>query len=336
MARILTGIQSTGIPHLGNLLGAVLPGIQLSNSMGNESFFFIADLHTLTTVHDPALIRENTYATAAAWMSCGFDHEKHFFYRQSDLPEVTELTWYLTCFFPFTRLELATSYKDKVASGMLSQVSSGLFFYPMLMAADILMYDAQVVPVGKDQRQHLEFTRDVAERINSHFKKEIFVIPEASIQAEVQTVPGTTKNTDGSFMKMSKTYGNTINVFEADKPLRKTIMSIQTDSLGVDDPKDPDKCLVYALYKLVGSEMQAAEMHEAYLKGGMGYGAAKQLLFEAIVAKFGPAREKYHTLMNNKPQIDFHLEVGAAKARKVGQAVLQRVRENLGYKKFEV
>jgi tryptophanyl-tRNA synthetase len=336
MARILTGIQSTGIPHLGNLLGAVLPGIELSNQPQNDSFFFIADLHTLTSVHDPAVIRENTYATAASWLSCGFDTSKHFFYRQSDIPEVTELTWYLTCFFPISRLELAHSYKDKVASGALSQVSSGLFFYPMLMAADILMYDANLVPVGRDQRQHLEFTRDVAERINHHVGKDVFVIPEARIQEDVQVVPGITKNADGSFQKMSKTYGNTINIFDTDKSLRKTVMSIQTDSLGVDEAKDPDKCLVYALYRLVAEADEIAEMREAYLKGGIGYGTSKQKLYEALISKFGSARERFNHLMANRDELDHHLDEGAKKARKVGIEVLQRVRENLGYKKFDV
>lgn len=334
MARILTGIQSTGIPHLGNLLGAVEPGIALSNTSGNESFFFIANLHTLTSIHDAATIQENTYATAATWLASGFDTQKHYFYRQSDLPEVTELTWYLTCFFPISRLELAHSYKDKVESGALTQISSGLFFYPMLMAADILLYDAQVVPVGKDQRQHLEFTRDVAERMNHHFGTELFVIPEAYVQESVQTVPGITKKSDGTFQKMSKTYGNTINIFEPDKALRSRIMKIETDSLGVDEPKDPDKCLVYALYKLIAPEDKVAEMREAYLKGGMGYGTSKQWLYEALLERYGNTRERFHHYMSHRDEIDEQLARGAAKASLIGQSVLQRVREKLGYKKF--
>lgn len=334
MSRILTGIQSTGIPHLGNLLGAIEPGIQLSNKPGNESFFFIADLHSLTTIHDAELIRANTLGTAAAWLSLGFDNDRNYFYRQSDIPEVTELTWYLTCFFPISRLELAHSYKDKVSSGALEQVSSGLFFYPMLMAADILMYDANYVPVGKDQRQHLEFTRDVAERINSHVKAPLFVVPEASIQENVQTVPGIFKKEDGSFAKMSKTYNNTINIFDADKPLRKRIMGIQTDTTPVEDPKNPDQCIVYHLYQLIAPAEKSAELRAAYLTGGMGYGTAKQWLYEAILERYGEARERYHALMANPDEIEAHLEAGAAKTRKVGQLVLQRVREKLGYKKF--
>lgn len=333
MARILTGIQSTGSPHLGNLLGAILPGIELANQPENEAFFFIADLHTLTTVHDADLLAEGTYSTAAAWLACGFDTNKGFFYRQSDIPEVTELTWYLTCFFPHSRLELAHSFKDKRASGKVT-VSSGLFFYPMLMAADILMYDAEIVPVGKDQLQHLEFTRDVAEKINRAYGEDTLVLPEARIKEDVKTVPGITKDADGNFMKMSKSYGNAINIFLPDKQLRKRIMKIETDSTPLEDPKDPDTCIVYALYKLVATEEQTAALREDYLRGGMGYGHAKQQLYEAIIEKFGEAREKYHHFMNNKDEIDEHLRIGAEKAGTVAYEVLSRVRERLGYKKF--
>lgn len=332
MARILTGIQSTNVPHLGNILGAILPGIALSNVPENEAFFFIADFHSLTTIQDPELLRENTYATAAAWLACGFDTNKGFFYRQSDIPEVTELTWYLTCFFPYSRLELAHSFKDK--SDNLSQVSSGLFFYPMLMAADILMYDAQVVPVGKDQKQHIEFTRDVAERINARFGEDTFVIPDAQIREDVQLVPGTTRAEDGSFMKMSKSYGNTINIFETDKILRKTIMRIETDSKGLEEVKDPDACIVYNLFKLVADTEKTAELREAYLKGGMGYGHAKEQLYQAILERFGEAREKYHYYMTNKKEIDNMLQEGAEKAGTVAYQVLSRVRSKLGYKKL--
>jgi tryptophanyl-tRNA synthetase len=332
MARILTGIQSTNIPHLGNILGAILPGIELANAPGNEAFFFIADLHSLTTVHDPDTLRENTYATAAAWLACGFDTDKGFFYRQSDIPEVTELTWFLTCFFPFSRLELAHSFKDK--SDKLDQVSSGLFFYPMLMAADILMYDAQVVPVGKDQKQHIEFTRDVAERINNRFGQDTFVIPDARIQESVQIVPGTTRGLDGGFTKMSKSYGNTLNIFEDDKTLRKAVMRIETDSRQMDEAKDPDTCIVYALHKLVAPEEKTLALREAYLKPGMGYGYAKEELFKALVERFGGAREQFHYYMNNKKEIDGKLQEGAEKAGTIAYEVLSRVRSKLGYKKL--
>ncbi|HHG84914.1 MAG TPA: tryptophan--tRNA ligase [Bacteroidetes bacterium] len=332
MARVLTGIQSTGVPHLGNLLGAILPGIDLANQPGNEAFFFIADLHSLTTIHNPEVLQENTYSTAAAWLACGFDTDKGYFYRQSDIPEVTELTWYLTCHFPYMRLARATSFKDK--SDNLGQVSSGLFFYPMLMAADILMYDAEMVPVGKDQKQHLEFTREVAEKINNQHGKDVLVVPEPIIKSEVMTVPGVSKDKDGKFMKMSKSYGNEVIIFQSDKKLRKCIMSIQTDSTPMEDPKNPDQDIVYHLYKLMGTSEQTAELRERYLKGGMGYGHAKQALYELIVEKFGDAREKYEYYMGNKKLIDDKLMEGAEKAGIVAHEVLSRVREKLGYKKF--
>jgi tryptophanyl-tRNA synthetase len=332
MARILTGIQSTGIPHLGNILGAILPGIKLANDPQNEAFFFIADFHSLTTIHDPEVLRENTYATAAAWLACGFNTERGFFYRQSDIPEVTELTWYLTCFFPISRLQLAHGYKDK--SEHLEGVSSGLMFYPMLMAADILMYDSNIVPVGKDQLQHLEFTRDVAERINSRFGEDTFVVPEARIDENVMTVPGITKDAEGNFMKMSKSYGNTINIFEDDKKLRKRIMQIQTDATPMEEAKNPDNCIVYKLNSLIASEEKTAELREAYLKPGMGYGWAKEQLYLAILERFGEAREKHAFYMNNKKEIDLKLQEGAEKAGTIAYEVLSRVRSRLGYKKL--
>ncbi len=332
MARILTGIQSTNVPHLGNILGAILPGIELANTPGNEAFFFIADLHSLTTVHDPEALMENTYATAAAWLACGFDTDRGFFYRQSDIPEVTELTWFLTCFFPFSRLELAHSYKDKVEK--TGNASSGLVFYPMLMAADILMYDANVVPVGKDQLQHVEFTRDVAERMNARFGTDTFIIPEARTVEHVQIVPGITKDAQGNFMKMSKSYGNTINIFEADKALRKRVNSVQTDGHAMEDIKDPDTCLVYRLHSLVATAEKTAELREAYLKPGMGYGWAKEQLYLALIERFGEAREKYHFYMGNKKELDLKLQEGAEKAGTIAYEVLSRVRSKLGYKKL--
>ncbi len=322
MSRILTGVQSTGIPHLGNLLGAILPAIQLANQATNDSFIFIADLHSLTQIKDGKELRENTYSVAATWLACGIDIEKTVFYRQSDIPEVTELTWYLSCFFPYQRLTLAHSFKDK--ADRLADVNSGLFTYPMLMAADILLYDAEVVPVGKDQLQHLEMTRDVASRLN-HLVGDTLVIPEAKVNEETQLVPGT----DGE--KMSKSRNNYINIFLTDKKLRKQIMGIQTDSTPLEEPKNPDTDNVFALYKLLASEEQIAEMRQNYLGGNYGYGHAKQALYELIVDKFADIRTKYAYYMENKGEIDKALAVGAEKARKVAQDVLQRVRGKAGY-----
>src|SRR6056297_4082399 len=258
MARVLTGIQSTGTPHLGNILGAIMPAIQMANDPKNDSFLFIANLHTLTQIKDAGEMKENTLSTAATWLAFGLDIEKSVFYRQSDIPQVTELSWYLNCFFPYQRLTLAHSFKDK--ADRLEDVNSGLFEYPMLMAADILLYDAEIVPVGKDQLQHLEITRDVASRFHSKMG-EAFVIPEAKVQENTMYVPGT----DGA--KMSKSKGNTINRFVTDKKLRKQIMGIQTDSTPMEDAKDPNTDNVFALYKILASQPQIEEMSANYLAG---------------------------------------------------------------------
>ena len=333
MSRILTGVQSTGIPHLGNLLGAIQPGIDLSNQPGNEAFFFIADLHSLTTITDPDILRENTQATAAAWLACGFDTDKGFFYRQSDIPEVTELTWYLTCFYKYNRLQLAHSFKDKVAKFGESSVSAGLFLYPMLMAADILMYDAEVVPVGKDQVQHLEITRVLAERINHQYGKDTLVVPQAKLKEDSKYVVGTTKNEEGSFTKMSKSYNNFINIFDTDKKLRKSIMRIQTDSTPPEAPKDPDSNIVYQLYKLMASPEQAANMATSMREGGKGYGAYKQDLFELVCEHFGEAREKFEHYRQHPAEVEDMLQQGSEKAGIVAHEVLDRVRSRVGYKK---
>lgn len=322
MARILTGIQATGIPHLGNLLGAILPAIEMANDQKNESFLFIADLHSLTQIKDAETLRENTYAVAAAWLACGLDTEKTVFYRQSDVTQTAELAWYLSCFFPYQRLTLAHSFKDK--SDRLQDVNAGLFTYPMLMAADILLYDANYVPVGKDQLQHLEMTRDVANRINNNMG-DCLVVPEAKTNQTTMYIPGT----DGN--KMSKSRGNLINLFLPDNKLKKQVMSIVTDSKGLEEPKDPDNCHVFALYQLVASEEKIAEMRENYLKGGYGYGHAKKELLETLKATYGEARETYFQLMDNKSQLDEELEKGAQKARKVAYEVLDRVRGKLGF-----
>ena len=322
MARILTGIQSTGTPHLGNLLGAILPAIELAKDTKNDSFLFIADMHSLTQIKDGKLLRQNTYSTAAVWLACGVDPEKMVFYRQSDIPEVTELTWYLLCFFPVPRLERAHGYKDK--KDRLSDVNGGLFNYPMLMAADILLYDAQYVPVGKDQLQHIEMTRDVADRFH-HVNGETFVLPEAKINENTKLVPGI----DGE--KMSKSRNNFINIFLPEKELKKQVMSIVTDSKGLEDVKNPDECNIFAIYKLLADDDAIQTMRNNYTAGGYGYGHAKLALFELILNKFAQERARYDHLMNNLGEIDAALQIGAEKARLVAKDVLKRVREKVGY-----
>ena len=322
MAKILTGVQSTGTPHLGNLLGAIIPAIELSNNPANESFLFIADLHSVTQIKNGETLRANTYSTAAAWLACGLNVEKVVFYRQSDVPQTAELSWYLSCFFPFQRLTLAHSFKDK--SDRLDDVNAGLFSYPMLMAADILLYDAEFVPVGKDQLQHLEITRDVASRFN-HQMGETFVIPEARIQEDSMLIPGTNGG------KMSKSANNVINIFLDDKALRKQIMSIETDSTPLEDPKNPDSCNAFAIYKLLASESEIETMKANYLGGNYGYGHAKQALFELIVEKFKNERAQYNYYMSNLTEVDGLLRKGAEKASAVANGVLAKVREKLGF-----
>jgi tryptophanyl-tRNA synthetase len=322
MARILTGIQSTGTPHLGNILGAILPAIEKAKQASNESYLFIADLHSLTQIKDADTLRHNTYSTAATWLAFGLDIEKSVFYRQSDVPQVTELAWYLNCFFPFKRLELAHSFKDK--ADRLDDVNGGLFTYPMLMAADILLYDSEIIPVGKDQEQHIEMTRDVASRFHAKMG-ETFVLPVADIQKDTMLIPGT----DGA--KMSKSKGNIIDIFLPEKKLRKQIMSIKTDSTPLEEPKDWSTCNCFALYTILASDAETAQMKANYEKGGYGYGHAKQALFELILERFGDAREKYSYFMNNLDEVDAALAKGAAKAKVVADDVLKRVRAKVGY-----
>lgn len=323
MARILTGIQSTGTPHLGNILGAIVPAIDLANDPSNESFLFIADLHSLTQIKDGDTLRDNTYAVAAAWLAFGLDPEKTVFYRQSDIPEVTELSWYLQCFFPYSRLTLAHSFKDK--ADMLEDVNAGLFTYPMLMAADILLYDAEKVPVGKDQMQHLEMTRDVASRFNHKFG-ETFVLPEVMVNESTMYVPGTNGG------KMSKSQNNTIDIFAEPSEIKKVInKQIITDATPLEEPKDSDSSVVYQLYKLISSESDAAEMTSSLKAGGYGWGHAKKALVEAIVDGFALQRERFNYLMANKSEIDTALKIGAEKARSVATDVLLRTREKAGY-----
>lgn len=322
MAKVLTGVQSTGTPHLGNLLGAILPAIEMANDPKNETFLFIADLHSATQIKDAKTLKENTYSVAAAWLACGLDTERVIFYKQSSVPQTCELTWYLSCFFPFQRLTLAHSFKDK--SSYIENVNAGLFTYPMLMAADILLYDAEVVPVGKDQLQHLEITRDVASRFN-HQMGETFVLPDAKIAEDIMTIPGT----DGE--KMSKSRNNFINIFEDDKKLRKQIMAIVTDATPLEEPKNPDTCNVFALYKLLANAEQLEQMRANYLGGNYGYGHAKQALFELICETFKETREKYNFYINNLEEVDRLLNEGAAKASTIANATLQRVRDKMGY-----
>jgi tryptophanyl-tRNA synthetase len=322
MPRILTGIQSTGTPHLGNILGAIIPAIKMSNASENDSYLFIADLHSLTQIKDPKILKENTLQTAATWLAFGLDTSRTVFYRQSRIPQVTELTWYLNCFFPYQRLTLAHSFKDK--ADRLEDVNSGLFTYPMLMAADILLYDAEIVPVGKDQLQHLEMTRDVAQRFHAQMG-EVFVLPEAKVQKESQLIIGT----DGE--KMSKSKQNTINIFLPDKKLRKTIMAIKTDSTPLEEPKDPDTCNVFQLFSYMASEDQIKDLRQKYLAGGFGYGHAKQALFELIIENFKTERAKFNHLVSNPQEVEEALQVGESKAENIANQVLTRVRQKLGY-----
>ncbi len=323
MARILTGIQSSNIPHLGNLLGAIVPAIKLSKDIGNNSIFFIADMHSLTSIKDAALRRESADAVAATWLAFGFDTDKNILFKQSDVPEVCELAWYLSCFMPYNRLQLAHSFKDKADN--LADVNAGLFTYPMLMAADILMYDAEFVPVGKDQQQHVEFTRDIAEKINHHYQKEVFVIPQVKIDEQVMLIPGT----DGR--KMSKSYNNFINIFLPEKELKKVIMAVVTDSKGLEEPKDPASDNVFALYNLIGTAAQTAELRTQYLAGNFGYGHAKTALLELILDHFKNEREAYNHYMSDRTSLKAELKKGEDKARTIGTPVLDRVRAVMGF-----
>ena len=322
MARILTGIQSTGTPHLGNILGAIIPAIELSSDPKNQSLFFIADLHSFTTIKDKELLRKNTYSTAACWLAFGFDTDKNIFYRQSDVIRVCELTWYLSCFTPYPMLANSHSFKDK--SDKLSEVNTGLFTYPVLMAADILLYDANIVPVGKDQKQHLEITRDIASSFNHKFPNSL-IVPQVKIDKKVMAIPGT----DGQ--KMSKSYKNFIDIFLPEKKLKKQIMSIITDSISVDDPKNPDNCTVFKLYEIIADKSDVLELEKKYRNGGYGYGHAKKELFEVILEKYKSQRELYNHYINNQSLIEQKLIKGAEKANEIAITVIDRVRKNIGY-----
>ena len=322
MTRILTGIQSSGKPHLGNILGAIKPSIELSKNSKNDSLFFIADLHSLINIKDSKVRNDNTLAIAASWIAMGFDYEKNYFYRQSKITQVCELAWYLNCFTPYPMLSNSHSFKDK--SDNLSDINSGLFTYPVLMAADILLYDSEIVPVGKDQKQHLEITRDIAKSFNHNYG-DTFIIPESKIDKNVQTIPGI----DGR--KMSKTYENTIDIFADEKSLKKQIMSIVTDSKGIEDKKNPESCNIFNIFKLIARGDEVKKMEKNYFEGGYGYGHAKTHLLNLILDLFRKERKLYSELLQNPDHLYGILVKGEEKARVIADKVLERVRSKLGY-----
>ena len=323
MARILTGIQASGVPHLGNILGAILPAIKLSQNPQNESFLFIADLHSMTTIKDAKVMQENTRSVAAAWLACGFDAEKNFFYRQSRLAGYhTELMWYLSCQTPYPMLANAHSFKDK--SDRISDVNAGLFTYPVLQAADIVLYGANFVPVGKDQRQHLEMSKDIAAIFNRTYG-EVLTLPEPLIDESVMVIPGT----DGT--KMSKSYNNYINIFLSEKPLLKAIKSIISDSTTLEEPKSPDSDVTFKLFSLVAEPSEIEGMRQQYLAGGFGYGHAKQALFEVLWKKFEKEREIFNYYMANEEALEAKLRHGEAKASEIAEMTIKDVRGVLGY-----
>jgi tryptophanyl-tRNA synthetase len=323
MARILTGIQASGRPHLGNILGAILPAVKLSQNPNNQSFLFIADLHSMTTIKDAKMLQENTRAVAAAWLACGFDADKNYFYRQSRLASFhTELMWYLCCQTPFPMLANAHSFKDK--SDRLSDVNAGLFTYPVLQTADIVLYKANLVPVGKDQKQHLEMSKDIAAAFNRTYG-EVLTLPEPLIDESVMVIPGT----DGT--KMSKSYNNYIDVFLPEKQLLKAIKSIVSDSTPLEEPKNPDTDITFKLYSLVAEKNEVETMRQHYLAGGFGYGHAKQALFEKLWTKFETQRDIFNYYMTNEEALEEKLQEGEAKAKEIAVQTMQEVRKVLGF-----
>ena len=319
--RILTGIQPSGTLHIGNYFGAMRPAVTLQDS-GNECFYFIANYHAMTSMPDPKDLHERTFGVAVDFLAAGIDPQKTVFFRQSDVPEVQELAWFLSCICPMGLLERCHSYKDKLAHGL--EANHGLFAYPALMAADILLYQSQLVPVGKDQKQHLEVTRDLAIRFNNHFG-DILTVPDAYISTEVAVIPGL----DGQ--KMSKSYNNTIELFGEGKPVRKKFMSIKTDSTPMGEPMNPDSCNVFALYKLMATPEELEALRKNYLENPeFGYGHAKQLLFEKYTDYFAEAREKRKELLANPQKVEDILQDGAARARKVADATMAKVRAAVG------
>lgn len=318
--RFLSGVQPSGKLHLGNYFGAVKQHIDLQNE--GQCFYFIADYHALTTIQDPTLLRQNTLDVALDYLALGLDPSRAIYFRQSDVPEVTELAWILSTVTGMGLLERATSYKDKVTKGITPSV--GLFTYPMLMAADILIYRSNVVPVGEDQVQHIEMTRDMAGFFNKTFR-EVFPLPTHRLDQGAK-VPGT----DGQ--KMSKSYGNTIEIFAEGNPLKKTVMGIVTDSSGVADAKDPNKCNIFALYSLFATEEEKATLAARYRAGGLGYGEVKNMLLEKMNAYFGPARQRRKELTQNLDHVEEVLRKGAQQARAEAQQTMALVREAVGMK----
>lgn len=319
MARVLSGIQPSGALHIGNYFAMMKRMIEMQEK--SELFCFIVNYHAMTSLQDGAELKRNTLNAAMDFLALGLDPDKCYFWIQSDVPEVTELTWILSCHTSLGLLERSHSYKDKIARGLVP--NTGLYTYPVLMAADILLYDANIVPVGKDQKQHIEITRDIAQSFN-HKYGEIFVIPEEEIQEEIAVIPGI----DGE--KMSKSYGNAIEIFEDEKSLKKKVMSIVTDSTPVEEPKDPSKCNVFALYKLFASESQLADMKERYRKGGTGYGQAKKELLELMTEYFRPYREKRKIFENDPAEVYRIMKKGADKTREVAVVTLKKVKDAVG------
>lgn len=319
MARILTGIQSTGNIHLGNLLGVILPSIELANST-EESFFFIADLHSLTHIKDPKILKKYTNQVASVWLACGLNINRVALYRQSDVPEVTELGWYLNCFYPYQRLKLAHSFKEK--SSYLEDVNTGLFTYPILMAADVLLYNAEQIPLGRDQLQHIEITREIAKRFNRKISK-IFILPEPIVNEWY--LPGT----DGK--KMSKSRGNIINIFLSDMELRKQVMTIKTDNTPLPSTKKTDRDIVFYLYKLLASKKEIFKMKDSYQTESFGYLQAKEALYNLLLDRFSKERKKYAFFIQNQYIVDEILAKGAFKASKAAKVTLDRIRKALGF-----
>jgi len=317
--RILSGLQPSGALHVGNYFGMMQPAVALQAE--GEALFFVADYHALTSLRDPEILQANSRRVALDFLACGLDPERATFFRHSDVPQVTELAWILSTIAPMGLLERATSYKDKLARGMSANV--GLFSYPILMAADILIYDSDVVPVGKDQKQHIEITRDLAVKMNETYGQ-IFKLPEPRIKPATETVPGI----DGQ--KMSKSYANNIDIFGDEKEMRKRVMSIVTDSRAVDAPKDPATSTIFKLYSLLASKDEIADMREQFAKGGTGYGDFKKQLFEKLWEYFAPMRKRREEILEDKSYIDDVLTRGARRANEIANQVMDRVRRAVG------
>jgi tryptophanyl-tRNA synthetase len=330
--RVLTGITTTGTPHLGNYVGAIKPAIAASRDPDTDSFYFLADYHALVKCEDPARVARSTLEIAATWLALGLDTSRSVFYRQSDIPEITELTWLLDCVCAKGLMNRAHAYKaavdENVEAGNDADwgITMGLFSYPVLMAADILMFNAHKVPVGRDQAQHLEMARDMAQRFN-HRYGEHFTLPEAVIDDDVATLPGT----DGR--KMSKSYDNTIPLWLPEKKLRKAIMKIKTNSQEPGEPKDPDTAAVYAVYAAFATESQRAEMRRAFADG-IAWGEVKQQLFELVNAELAAPRERFEALMNNPHEVERELQLGAERARALSRPFIERLRDAVGIRRL--